>query len=350
MSDTEEETTEEPFRIRDVFQFRRPEPDPAEHEDEDGDEEEPEHDEPETPPMPEAPPLIPAQAPVPAPLVGRDARPDGHRVPNWWEGPLDLDALTAVASPSCRHPRPYTFKIQETGEVVPHWCPDCKTDLFPTPEPAPTPAPPWNHSPQGTPPPAGSGCLHRTPHEVRAQPTNQLVAFWCADCQTQLPVPDDYDELDDVAEEADGGEDGKDGQPAGQVPAAVRRRWGLRGNGEKNYRRPVYARDSDTPKQSLYDSIKGMPPKTRHLLYNGSALGAGLYIGVPQFWTAEVAFLVDTYHSWTTSYVVIWYGVALGCFVFDYKARHWFPLFAWAARVPLVSMIIGVLYYGTPGT
>ena len=71
-------------------------------------------------------------------------------------------------------------------------------------------------------------------------------------------------------------------------------------------------------------------------------------MGIPQFFTAEVAYLAASYDSWTDFHVCVWYGVALGVWMCDHHARNWWPLFAWAARVPLVSMIIGALLYGTP--
>jgi hypothetical protein len=197
-------------------------------------------------------------------------------------------------------------------------------------------------------------CAHPSPHEVRSSVTNQLLAFWCAACATQLPVPDDYDELKDVTEEEPGEEDKEgaegpeDGGPADKVPPSIRRRWGLKGSGATGYTRPVYGKTPDERRKSLIEAWTGMSRKTRHLLYNGAALGAGFYLGVPQFFTAEVAYLVKTYDSWTDFYVCVWYGVAVAIWALDYRTRNWFPLFALATRVPLVSMIVGVLLYGTP--
>ncbi|RPK58103.1 hypothetical protein EES44_24535 [Streptomyces sp. ADI96-15] len=265
MSDTTDEETreaespedEQPFRVRDVFAFRRPKSE-AEYAEE------------------------PEEAPEAAPAATIPQQPKtlgiGDRAPNWWE------------------PKP----------VI------------------------------------AAACQHPNPHEVRAKPTGQLVAFWCADCETQLDVPEDYDELEDVAKE------GGNGEGDGQAPAAVRRRWGVRGTGEKTYKRPVYGKDSTAQKKALIEAFTGLSPKAKHLLYNGTALGAGFWIGVPQFFTDEVAYLAATYDSWTEFYVVIWYGVALAIALLDFRTRGWFPLFAWTARIPLVSMIIGVLLYGTP--
>lgn len=156
----------------------------------------------------------------------------------------------------------------------------------------------------------------------------------------EFDFPEEFDELDeDGGEEESGGGD--------KAPSTIRSRWGLYGSGKKTYNRPVYA-TTPSPKTSLIEAWGGMTPKTRHLLYNGAALGAGFYIGVPQFFTAQVAYLVATYDSWTDFYVAIWYGAIAGIWVFDHRTRNWFPPFALAARIPLVSMIVGALLYGTP--
>ncbi|MEU9033803.1 hypothetical protein AB0D45_02645 [Streptomyces sp. NPDC048352] len=342
VSDTTEEETREvdtrdderPFRVRDVFQFGRtgtPETD-EEAADEEAAPEEGADEE-----------TAPEALTIPAARVGRAARLDNHHVPDWWNPAKDI-TLAAPTGQACQHPNPYTFRIESTGEVVPHWCPDCKTDLTPdVPEAKPAPTAPAR--------PPGKPCQHPEPHEVRSKVTGQLVAFWCADCETQLDVPEDYDELTDVTEgDGEDGDGGEDGQPVDEVPPSIRRRWGqgLRGTGGKSYSRPVYGKDSAEQKKALIEVWGQMPRKTRHLLYNGSALGGGFYLGVPQFFTAEVAYLVDTYGSWTDFYVCVWYGVAVAIWVLDYRTRGWFPVFAWATRIPLVSMIVGVLLYGNP--
>ncbi|MFH8577171.1 hypothetical protein [Streptomyces zaomyceticus] len=347
MSDTTEEQAEETeapeaederaFRVRDVFQFRRPAAPETD--------EEPPADEasaaPEIPPMPTEAPA------VPAPRVGRAASDNDHQLPDWWN-PTKAITLGAPTDKPCQHPNPRTFRMEPSGKVVPFWCPDCETDLHPdVPDAKPKPKP--KAAPAR---PSGKPCEHPEPHEVRNKLTGQLLAFWCADCETQLEVPDDYDELADVTDEedGDGGEAGEHGKPVDKVPPSIRQRWGqsLRGNGPKSYSRPVYGKDSAEQKKSLIDAWTGMSRKTRHLLYNGSALGAGFVMGVPQFFTDEVAYLVDTYSSWTDFYVCVWYGVAVGIWVLDHRTRGWFPVFSWITRIPLVSMIVGALLYGNP--
>lgn len=159
------------------------------------------------------------------------------------------------------------------------------------------------------------------------------------------PAPDDGPEDDEPEqkEEGEGDEDTREG-----VSARVRHLWRERfpDAPEKEYSRPTY-RPTRAPKQALLDAWWGMSAKTRHLAYNGAALGIGWYLGVPQFFTAETAYLAHTYDSWAHPYVVVWYGVAVAVWLLDHRTRSWLPFFALLARVPLVSMVIGVALYGT---
>ncbi|MFC7791353.1 hypothetical protein [Streptomyces cinereoruber] len=304
-TDEDEEVGEErpAFRVRDVFQFRRP----ATDEDEEGEGEA----------VPEAP--APVAAPVAAPKA-REAGTGGHRMPNWWEHGKDALAPRTVPAPTV------TDGVKWIGRVPHHV-------------------------------PAASLCSHPAPHAVRAQPTNELVAFWCEDCATQLEVPEGYDELAAVTEapestgedpekteEDDGGEEGRRG--IALVPAAIRARWNGT-YGARIYSRPAY-RSGPAPKLSLVQIWGRTSPKTRHLLYNGTALGIGAWFGIPQWFTAEVAYLDATYDSWTEPYVCLWYGIAVGIWAIDHRTGRWLPPFALIGRIPLVSMIVGVLLYGTP--
>ncbi|WP_168714081.1 hypothetical protein [Streptomyces sp. A1136] len=258
----------------------------------------------------------PEPEPEPAPTVS--AQPEtlriGDRAPDWWDSkPLISDDRTAADGSSVKW-----------INGIPHH--------VPAPEPVKV-------------------CEHPNPHAVRARPTGELVAFWCADCETQLDVPEDYDELDDVedAEGAEDGEEGGEGEDGDKVPAKIRRQWSVLGNGKKVYSRPKYRSSGKREEtKSLLDAWHGMRPVTRHGLYNATALGVGFSLGVPQFFTAETAYLVQTYGSWTDFYVCIWYGVAIGVWMIDHRTRNWLPPFALLGRMPLVSMVVGVLLYGNP--
>ncbi|WP_327123712.1 hypothetical protein [Streptomyces sp. NBC_01727] len=157
----------------------------------------------------------------------------------------------------------------------------------------------------------------------------------------------DDEDLDDVESDEDEDGEGDSGEKYEKKPAPGRRRRGLHGSGKRMYSRPTYGK-SRSPKQSLLEAWAGMRPTTRHGLYNGTALALGFGLGVPQFFTAETAYLVATHDSWTDFYVCVWYGVAVAIWMLDQRTRNWLPVFALIARVPLVSVIVGVLLYGTP--
>lgn len=150
----------------------------------------------------------------------------------------------------------------------------------------------------------------------------------------------------DDDQDDEGDEDEDEEKPA--TPSKPRRRW-LHGSGKKTYSRPTYGSTPEA-KQSLMGWWTGRSAQSRWLLYNGTALAAGFALGVPQFFTAEVAYLDATYDSWTDFYVCVWYGVAVGIWAFDYRTRNWLPPFALACRIPLVSMVVGALLYGSPVT
>ncbi|MGC5004823.1 hypothetical protein [Streptomyces sp. DT203] len=153
-------------------------------------------------------------------------------------------------------------------------------------------------------------------------------------------MPDGMED-DDEEDEEDGEED------VDKVPARIRRGWSMRGSGKRVYSRPTYNRGK-SPQNSLIEAWTGMRPLTRHGFYNGDTLALGFSLGVPQFFTAETAYLAATYDSWTDFYVCIWYGVAVAIWMLDQRTRNWLPPVALAARVPLVSVIVGVLLYVTP--
>ncbi|WTW95444.1 hypothetical protein OG216_19575 [Streptomycetaceae bacterium NBC_01309] len=162
-----------------------------------------------------------------------------------------------------------------------------------------------------------------------------------------LPEEEDVsagEEPADGAEQAD--EDDSDAED--DVPTAPRRRWGMHGTGKRMYARPSYYSGDFAPRRSLIEAWAGLRPVTRHGLYNGSALGLGLYLGVPQFVTQQTAATVAACDSWTDARVVACYFVVSGVWMFDYSTRHWLPPFALAARMPLVSLIVGLLLYGNP--
>jgi hypothetical protein len=213
---------------------------------------------------------------------------------DWWA------ARNAEADGVCTHPNPRTVQVGDTGQFVPYWCPDCKTELHPE--------------------------IPDKPQTTKAEPEHGEVG------------PDDEDQ----------DEEGEEGEEAGEYQEPKpRRRFDPRGSGEKAYLRPAYG-TRPAPRQSLIQWWMGISGPSRWLLYNGTALALGFAVHIPQFFTHETAFLVTHHHSWTDLYVCFWYGVAALLLVIDRKTRTWLPPFALVGRVPLISMAIGALLYGTP--
>ncbi|QKW06982.1 hypothetical protein HUT18_11800 [Streptomyces sp. NA04227] len=181
---------------------------------------------------------------------------------------------------------------------------------------------------------ATKNCDHPTPHAVHSQTTGEVVAYWCQECAMQLEAPDGSDE--------DEAEDGS------AIPAWLRKKWRRKHTGPPRvYQRPAYLDSKPAPKQSLIQWWLGLEAPKRWALYNGTALAAGFFFGIPQYFTAETAYLVHTYGSWTDRHVCLWYGVAVGVWALDNRTRGWFPLFALAGRIPLISMVVGTLLYGS---
>lgn len=161
--------------------------------------------------------------------------------------------------------------------------------------------------------------------------------------QPRTLLTKDRDEDDEPNDEADDPADEDSGDEVAKEPA--RRRWLPRG-GQHIYRRPTFRDDRPAPKQALIGWWLHLPARYRWGLYNGTALAAGFTLGVPQFFTAETAYLVHAYGTWTNPHVLVWYGMALALWMLDHRTRAWLPPFALAARMPLVSMVVGVLLYG----
>jgi hypothetical protein len=224
----------------------------------------------------------PVPAPAPAPLVR-----GGAGMVDWW---------AARNAGECKHPNPRTVQVGSTA--VPYWCPDCKTELH-------------------------LDVPHDEPKAAKAAPEPAEAG------------PDDQGQGHDEPEHIDGGE----------KKTAASRRWSMRGSGKKTYNRPVYG-GGTSPQKSLMEAWSGLRPATRHGLYNGTALAIDWQLNVPQFVTDETAYLVHTYHSWTHPYVCIWYGVAAAICTLDHRTRNWLPPFALLARIPLISLVVGVLLYG----
>jgi hypothetical protein len=82
-------------------------------------------------------------------------------------------------------------------------------------------------------------------------------------------------------------------------------------------------------------------PKTRRLLYNASAAGAGWGLGLYQQCAAALA---DCGQQYSVSGALV-LGIATSLLVahyWDRRTRHWWPGIAWAARIPLATAILAL--------
>ncbi|MFD5322123.1 hypothetical protein [Streptomyces sp. NPDC127098] len=139
-------------------------------------------------------------------------------------------------------------------------------------------------------------------------------------------VDQDLDE-DQDDDQVDEDEDQDDGDESGDRPKKKRRSARL-------------AR----PKQSAADWYADLSAPSRHLLYNGSAAGAGCFTG-----------LVSAVHGWIEDCgddysigAALSLGVmviAAAAVVVDMRSRGWWPPLAWIGRIPLASCVLALGLY-----
>ncbi|MCZ0207921.1 hypothetical protein OZK63_21140 [Streptomyces sp. UMAF16] len=196
-------------------------------------------------------------------------RTNGSRLPDWWR------------------PKPPTLPAPGAGSDQDWW--DALYD-----EPAPR------------------ECAHERTVPVNAQPTGELVALLCTDCDEQLPPP---------------------APEAGAEDELVRPGW-LRPAPDYYPRPHVPAVVTQAPARVA------LAPKTRAGLYNASAAGAGWALGL---YDPLAAALADCGQQSIGGALTLGVG---GCLViahvWDRRTRHWWPGLAWAARIPLATAILAI--------
>jgi hypothetical protein len=160
------------------------------------------------------------------------------------------------------------------------------------------------------------------------------------------PQPDlTEDALDEGPEDEEPEDEGEYEEDSDDEPETPRRRWDPRGAGA--HTRPRYREPRHTPRQTPVEWWRHMPARNRWALYNSTALAAGFALHLPQLATAQTAYLVDTYHSWTDVHVYTWYLVTALIWACDHTTRRWHWALALPCRIPLISIVVGVLLYGT---
>ncbi|TXS78678.1 hypothetical protein [Streptomyces sp. sk2.1] len=329
MNDTTEAQTDEteapeaegerPFRVRDVFQVRRPATL------ETAEEPSAEETAPAAPPMPTEPPT------TPAPQVGREARTDNHHVPNWWD--QDKTQLTS--------PMPAADGVKWINGVPHH-----------VPAPAPQPA-----AEQPDPKKANADkCLHLSLLSLRDEADKgdgEVVARLCLDCNLRLPATDPGPQPDCEHEQRLEARS-ESGRLIGYVCAAEG--CGARLSIEEvhgragKWLRPAARyyprlRTPFSPKATETGEVKpALSPGTLRLLANAGAAGVGYWLGLVPL----IGHAIEDCGRTTSIGGALTLGGGLVLFiahVWDRKTRHWNLLLAWGARIPLASAITALALY-----
>jgi hypothetical protein len=109
------------------------------------------------------------------------------------------------------------------------------------------------------------------------------------------------------------------------------------------------------PRPHLPDALTHMParpaisPKTRALLYNASAAGAGWGLGLYQQCAASLADCGTRYS--TSGALTLGIGTCLlVAHLWDRRTRHWWAGLAWAARIPLATTILALALWAPAAT
>lgn len=110
---------------------------------------------------------------------------------------------------------------------------------------------------------------------------------------------------------------------------------------------PRTAWDSRPPanRQSLTDAWDNIPRRLKWLAYHATAAAAGWPLGWVAWGTDTAAWYAAGH--WTTPSAWTLYGLGIALIALYRRSRHWIPAAAWAAAVPVSSVTLGVLLYGT---
>lgn len=114
----------------------------------------------------------------------------------------------------------------------------------------------------------------------------------------------------------------------------------------KPRRRPAYRRPAQhAPRQSLLDAWDNVPPRLRWLAYHATAAGTGWALGWVDWGTDTAAWYAAGHWSSPSGFVL--YGLGACALALYRRARWWAWPFAWAAAIPVSSVVLGALLYGT---
>lgn len=111
----------------------------------------------------------------------------------------------------------------------------------------------------------------------------------------------------------------------------------------KPRRRPAHMGEQHAPRQSLAEATARIPRRLRWLAYHSTAAGAGWPLGWVDWSTSTAAWYAAGH--WTTPTAWVLYGLGLCACGLYRRSRTWAWPAAWAAAVPVSSIVLGVLLY-----
>lgn len=207
----------------------------------------------------------------------------------------------------------------------------------PKPQPEPTPAADpdgwWDRLYPDEKPPTPEPQRRRAPR----------LPDWWRDKPEDLSANDaepDPDEEDEPPTSTDTDPDESEPADPHQEPAPRQR---LRSRSRSQ--RPAYVPHAParSPRQSLLDAYDRVPPRLKWLGYHATAAYAGWELGLVDYTTYVTAWIADT--GLVSVQAFFWYAVAAGAaLVYRRFSRAPRPI-AWAAAVPVSSIVVGVLLY-----
>ncbi|MFF4900499.1 hypothetical protein [Streptomyces sp. NPDC001068] len=257
------------------------------------------------PPMPEHPPVIPEQ-----PATDEQA---GRTLSEWWRVLRDRpdNDESGQADPEEQEPEgaAQTAPARAANDRLPPWWDSRKPILGEEPEPDDVED---DQEPEPEPEPKATG---RGPRPARRRVS-----------KTGQPAKDD------------GGDQG-DGNGTGEEATPPERRWS----------RPALGRPPGLPakRQNLITWWRqDVKPEHKWLLYHGTGLAGGIYIGAFSLGTRGAAFV--TQQGLGDLEADINLGALVLVLIVDYRVRNLFPPLAWIARAISTSLVIGALWNGTP--
>ncbi|MCM1964880.1 hypothetical protein [Streptomyces sp. G1] len=211
-------------------------------------------------------------------------------------------------------------------------------------------------------------CKHPRNRAEQDPTTYELTALVCDDCGHRGPAPaadptpppaagpapagpvtkedGDAEEEDVEDAEEEGEEGGEEPGEGGEQPQSRGQRIRGRASGWKapSFPRPV---NSDpAPRAALIDRLRVMTVERWGVIYNGAAAFVGWKIGLVGWATNTTLYIDLRADEWGDTAAICGYAFAAALLLLDRRYKGRFILLAFAARIPTISVLLGVLLYG----